>query len=270
MSAVTDIPMMLELLLWPLLAGLAVALVAGPMGGFVVWRRMAFFGDTLAHSALLGAAFGLALGMALYPAVVLCSVALALVLVALQQQRAVASDTLLGIVAHTTLALGVIALSVLPSVQVDLFAFLFGDLLATSGAEVIGLWLGALVILLLLWRNWRPLLSITVDEDLARVEGVPVAATRALLMVLLALLIAGALRTVGVLLITSLLIIPAASARRFSRSPQQMAMLASVLGMVAVLAGLSLSWWRDLPVGPAIVVCAAALFVTSLILPKRN
>lgn len=261
--------MIIELLLPALLAGLAIATVAGPMGSFVVWRRMAFFGDTLAHGSLLGAAFGLAVGMSLYPAVILCCVIMALVLTALQQQRLIANDTLLGIVAHTTLALGIVALSLLPSVKVDLFGFLFGDLLAVNLLEAGYLWIGAAFILAIIASNWRSLLSITVNEELARVEGVPVALTRTLLMVLLALLIAGALRTVGVLLITSLLVIPPAAARRFSATPEHMAALASLFGACSVVGGLTLSWFIDTPVGPSIVLAAAGLFIISLLIPAR-
>lgn len=255
---------MSELLLLPLAAGLAVALAAGPMGAFVVWRRMAFFGDTLAHGALLGAAFGLALGIGLYPAVVATCLALALLLAALQQQRRLASDTLLGMVAHTTLALGIIALSLQPGLRVDLFAFLFGDLLAVGPRDVLWLWLATALILVLLACGWRYLLSATVDEDLARVEDVPVAVVRVLLMLMLALLIAGALRTVGVLLITSLLVIPAATARRLARTPEQMALGAALVGCLAVAGGMVLSWYADTPVGPSVVVAAGVLFLLAL------
>ena len=254
----------IELLLPALTAGLAVAVVAGPMGAFVIWRRMAFFGDTLAHGALLGATLGLAAGVALYPAVVAFSLVLALLLVVLQQKFPLPADALLGIVSHSTLAAGIIAVSLLPAVQVDLFAFLFGDLLAVVWTDVAWLAGGSALILALLVNRWRALLSITVDEDMARVEGVPVTATRVLLMLMLALLIAGAIRTVGVLLITSLLIIPAAGARRLARTPEQMALFASVVGMIAVVGGLTLSWFADPPGGPSIVVTAAALFALSL------
>lgn len=256
---------MIELLLPSLLAGLAVALVSGPMGAFVVWRRMAFFGDTLAHGALLGAALALALDVNLYLAVVVACLSIALALTGLQQQRQIAGDTLLGIVAHTTLALGVISLSVQQSVQVDLMAYLFGDLLAVTWNDVLALWAGAALIIALVVWQWRALLSITVNEELAQVEGVPVALTRLLLMLLLALLIAGAIRTVGVLLITSLLVIPAAGARRLSSTPEQMAMRASVLGLLSVTLGMAMSWYADTPVGPSIVVAAAALFVLTLL-----
>jgi zinc transport system permease protein len=256
---------MIDLLLYPLLAGCAVALVAGPMGAFVVWRRMAFFGDTLAHGALLGAAFSLGLGISLYPGVVLVCLVLALALVAMQQQRHLTSDTLLGIVSHTTLALGIIAVMLQPDIRVDIFAFLFGDLLSVGGTQLAWLWGGSVLILVMLVRYWRALLAITVDEDLARVEGVPVLATRMILMLLLAILIAGAIRTVGVLLITSLLVIPAATARRLSRTPEQMAVLASLIGLLAVVGGLALSWFGDTPVGPSIVVAAALLFILGLL-----
>lgn len=260
--------MIIDVLLWPLLAGLAVALVCGPMGAFVVWRRMAFFGDTLAHGALLGAALGLAFSIGLYASVVIVCLAMALILVALQQQRYLASDTVLGMVAHTTLALGIIAISLQPEVRMDLFAFLFGDLLAVGPHDVAMLWAGSAFILITLALCWRPLLSITVDEDLARVEGINVTLVRLLLMLLLALLIAGALRTVGVLLITSLLVIPAATARRLSQTPEQMAVLAAITATLAVAGGMALSWHYDTPIGPSIVVSAAALFAISL--GKKN
>ena len=261
----TGIATMIELLLPPLFAGLAVALVSGPMGAFVVWRRMAFFGDTLAHGALLGAALGLALDISLYLAVVAVCLGLAAALTALQHQQQLASDTLLGIVAHTTLALGVIAISLQQGIQVDLFAYLFGDLLAVGWQDALALRAGAILILLLMLWQWRALLSITVSEELAQVEGVAVQRTRLLLMLLLALLIAGAIRTVGVLLITSLLVIPAASARRLTHTPAQMAAVASVLGTLAVLAGLAVSWFANTPVGPSIVVAASSLFVLTLL-----
>ena len=264
-ALITEATTMIELLAPALLAGLAVAVVAGPMGAFVVWRRMAFFGDTMANSALLGAALALALQVNLYLAVSAACLTVAVVLVGLQRQRQIADDTLLGIVAHITLALGVIALSLQDSVQVDLFAYLFGDLLAVGWSDVLALWAGAVLILALLVWQWRPLLSITVNEDLARVEGVAVTRTRLLLMLLLALLITGAIRTVGVLLITSLLVMPAAGGRRLARTPEQMALFASLIGLAAVTLGLTLSWYADTPVGPSIVVTAALLFGLTLL-----
>ncbi|TDQ38251.1 zinc ABC transporter permease subunit ZnuB [Thiopseudomonas denitrificans] len=259
-----------EFLLYALLSGLALALVAGPLGAFVVWRRMAYFGDTLSHSALFGVAIGLLLDVQPALAVVISSLLLALLLVTLQQRQPLASDTVLGILAHSTLSLGLVTLSFMESVRVDLMGYLFGDLLSVTGSDLIGILAGSMLVLLgLLWL-WRPLLAMTVDEELARVEGVPVAGLRLALMLLMALVIGVAMKIVGVLLITSLLIIPAATAQRHARSPEQMVLIATLLGMAAVCAGLAMSWHLDTPAGPSIVVCAAAWFVCSLLWPVRR
>ena len=258
-----------DFLLHALLAGLALALVAGPLGSFVVWRRMAYFGDTLSHAALFGVALGLMLDVNLTLAVTVGCVLLALLLVTLQQRQPLASDTLLGILAHSTLSLGLVSLSFMDDVRIDLMGYLFGDLLAVGSADLAWIVGGSALVLLLLVPLWRPLLAITVHEELAKVEGLPVAGIRLALMLLIAVIIAVAMKIVGVLLITSLLIIPAAAAQRHARTPEQMALGASVLGIVAVCLGLTLSWFEDTPAGPSIVVSAAALFLLSFAWPKR-
>ncbi|HEY9136508.1 MAG TPA: zinc ABC transporter permease subunit ZnuB [Pseudomonadales bacterium] len=257
---------MVEIILPALIGGLGVAIVAGPLGSFLVWRRMAYFGDTLAHSALLGVALGLALSVNLNLAVIIVCVLMAMGLVFLLQQRQIASDTLLGILAHTSLSLGLIVVSLMKS-RLDLSAFLFGDLLAINTGDLQAIYLGGAVILITLKFLWQPLLAITVHEELAQVEGVPVAATRMALMVLMALVIAVAMKLVGVLLITALMIIPAASARRLATTPEQMAAFASALGCIAVSLGLINSYYFDTPLGPSIVVCSTFIFIIVYSLP---
>lgn len=258
-----------DFLLNALLAGLALAVVAGPLGSFVVWRRMAYFGDTLAHAALLGVALGFLLNISPTFAVTGGCLAIALLLVLMQRRQPLAADTLLGILAHSTLSLGLVTVSFLDEVRVDLLAYLFGDLLAVNSTDLLWIGSGCALVLLLLARLWQPLLAMTVHEELARVEGLPVERLRLLLMLLVALVIAVAMKIVGVLLITSLLIIPAAAAQRHARSPEQMAVAASLVGICAVCAGLALSWFKDTPAGPSIVVSAAALCVLSFLLPRR-
>ena len=253
-----------------LLAGLALALVAGPLGSFVVWRRMAYFGDTLSHAALLGVALGLLLEISPTLAVTLSCMFLAVLLVLLQQRQPLASDTLLGILAHSTLSLGSVTLSFMRDVRVDLMGYLFGDLLAVTPQDLAWILGGTLLVLLLLIPLWRPLLAITVHEELARVEGVPVTAVRLLLMLLVAVVIAVAMKIVGVLLITSLLIIPAAAAQRHARTPEHMAIGASLLGMLAVCVGLAMSWHWDTPAGPSIVVSAGMLFLLGFCAPASR
>ena len=259
-----------EFLLRALAGGVGVALVAGPLGCFLVWRRMAYFGDSLAHSGLLGVAGGVILGISPGAAVVACCLLLALLLVALEHQRWLARDTLLGILAHASLSLGLVALALVETVRVDLVSYLFGDILAVGWAEVGWIWAGSALALALLAWLWQGLLAITVDEDLARVEGVAVGRVRLVFMLLVALVIGAAMKVVGILLITSLMIIPAATARRFSATPEAMAGMAAGLGVLAVLSGLAMSLWLDTPTGPSIVVTAALLFSVGASLPGRR
>jgi len=195
---------------------------------------------------------------------------LALLLVALQHKRFLATDTLLGILSHSTLALGLICVSLFSDSRIDLMAYLFGDILAVTSAEVMGIWIVSLLVVGLLAWLWRPLLAITVHEDLARIEGVPVTAVRTSLMLLMALVIAIAMKVVGVLLITALLIIPAAASRRLTHTPEQMAVIASVLGGLAVIMGLAASYFWDTPAGPAIVLSATLLFGATLLKPQQD
>lgn len=252
-----------DFMLRAVLAGIGVALIAGPLGSFVVWRRMAYFGDTLAHGALLGVALGFLLEISTNLSVIISCLVLAIALVALQQQRRLANDTLLGILSHSTLSLGLIALAFMESVSVDLMSYLFGDILAVGVDDLYWIYGCALLALIVLLLIWRPLLAITVHEELAQVEGIPVTRVKLALMVLIALVIAVAMKVVGILLITSLLIIPAATALGFSRSPEQMAILAAIIGCFSVSGGLYASLQWDLPAGPAIVAAAALLFFIS-------
>ncbi len=259
-----------DFLLRALAGGIGIAVLAGPLGSFVVWRRMAYFGDTLAHSALLGVTLGFLLGVNPTVGVMVVCVALALLLVGLQERRSLAADTLLGILSHSSLSLGLVALAFLETLRVDLMAYLFGDILSVTPADLAWIYGGGAVAMVGLGLLWRRLLAVTVDEELARVEGLPVRSLRLAFMLLIALVIAIAMKIVGMLLITSLLIIPAATARRFSRTPEQMAALAAGVGAVAVSGGLTGSLLWDLPAGPSVVVAAAALFLLSALAPQRG
>lgn len=258
-----------DFLVMALLGGIGVALVAGPLGAFVVWRRMAYFGDTLAHSALLGVAMGIAFQINLNIAVILCCILLALLLVSLQKNPVIATDTLLGIMAHSALSLGLVTISFLPNVRVDLMGYLFGDLLAITPQDLMWIYGGGLLVIIMLVRLWDSLLAFTINEDLAQVEGVPVNRIRLVLMLLVAIVIAVAMKIVGVLLITSLLIIPAATAQRLASSPERMAIYASFIGALAVALGLYVSYLWDTPAGPSVVVSATSLFALVLLKPRR-
>lgn len=255
-----------------LAAGIALALVVGPLGSVVVWRRMAYFGDTLAHAALLGVALAIAADQLPMLGVGLIGILIAVVLFWLEKQRNLSTDVLLGILSHSALALGLIVLSVIQAqgYNINLMSYLFGDLLAVSHADIVLMYITAAVILLIFSQILSSLISISANEELARVDGEAVEKIRFVFMILLALVIAVALKVVGILLITALLIIPAANARLFSKSPRQMVLLSVLLAVFAVLFGLysSLNW--DLPAGPAIVIAAASMFFISRLVLSRS
>lgn len=256
--------MFMDEFLWrALAAGMVIASVAGPLGSFVVWRRMAYFGDTVAHSALLGVVVGMLFHLHLTVGIVLTALMVALLVGISSREKQFSADTLLGILSHGTLSIGLVMLALTERARLDLNSYLFGDILGVSWQEVGGMAIVALAALVLLMFYWRRLMLMTISEDIARVEGVPTAQVRLVLMVIISLVVAIALKIVGILLITSLLIIPAATARSFARTPTQMALLAAFIGMLAVAGGLfgSLQW--DTPSGPSIVVAGLGLFVAA-------
>ncbi|MFN0116207.1 MAG: iron chelate uptake ABC transporter family permease subunit [Paracoccaceae bacterium] len=259
-----------EFLLRAGLAGIGLTLAAGPLGSFVVWRRMAYFGDATAHASILGVALALASGLPLYAGTVMVALAMALAVSALAA-RGHGIDTVLGVLAHSALAFGLVAVSFLPGVRTDLTAFLFGDILAVSWADVVTVWVGALVVAgLLAWR-WQGLLTATLNEELAQASGLNPGVERLVLTVALALVVAVSIKIVGALLIAAMLIVPAAAARRWARTPEGMAAGAMLAGAAAVVAGLFLSLRLDTPAGPSIVAAAAAIFAASLALaPLRR
>lgn len=259
-----------EFLLRALAAGLGLAAVAAPFGCFVVWRRLAYFGDTLAHTALLGVVAGTALGLDPFAGVVALAVAVAVLLASLRGGRPLAADTWLGIVSHGALAAGLVALSLLADLRINLMGWLFGDILAVTWSDAALLWGGGALALGVLALLWPTLVAMSVDEELAAVEGHRVERARLGLMLLIALVVAAAMKVVGILLVTSLMVVPAAAARRLARTPEQMAALAAAIGGAAVAAGLAASWRFDTPSGPSVVVAAVALFAVIQAVPGRR
>lgn len=252
-----------------LLAGFGVAFVAGPLGVFVVWRRMAYFGDTLAHASLLGVALGVLLGAGADLGVIAVCAAVAAALSVMERRKLLTNDVLLGVLSHGALALGVIALAMTPYPRAGMMNYLFGDILAVTGQDIAWIYGAGMASLAVLCFLWRSLLAAVVHEEMAAVEGVPVAAVRLAFLALLAVLVALSMKVVGVLLVTALLVIPAAAARAFARSPEQMALLAAAIGCIAVAFGMFLSFALDAPSGPSIVAAALLLFVFSLMFRAR-
>ncbi|WP_300072256.1 metal ABC transporter permease [uncultured Ruegeria sp.] len=241
------------------LAGVGVAFAAAPLGCFVVWRRMAYFGDATAHAAILGVALSLTFQMSIFTGALAVALIMALA-VTLLAGRGYAMDTLLGVMAHSALAFGLVAVSFLSGVRIDLMAYLFGDILAVSRADLAVIWGGAaLVVALIAWR-WSRLLTATLNEELAYASGFDPKREQLVLTLSLAVTVAVAIKVVGVLLIAAMLIIPAAAARNLARSPESMAAIAAAIGAVSAVAGLRAAYVFDTPAGPSIVCVAAVLF----------
>ena len=255
-------PMLDDFLVRAALAGIGVALAAGPLGSMVVWRRMAYFGDATSHAAILGVALALATDLPIGVGTLFVALLMAATVSTLAA-RGWAMDTTLGVLAHSALALGLVAVSFVPGARLDLSAYLFGDILAVSRSDLLFIWGGALAVVgLLVWR-WQGLLTATLNEDLAHASGINPDRERLILTLALALTVAVALKVVGALLIAAMLIIPAAAARGLARSPEAMAVMASVIGGLATLGGLFASLRFDTPAGASIVVIAAFVFSLS-------
>lgn len=251
-------------LLRALAAGIGLALVAAPLGCIVVWRRMAYFGETVAQASLIGIALGLAFQVNLTIAVLLTAAAVAVLLIGLGKQTLIPMDSLLGLLHHVALAAGIIATASLKGPSVDLVGYLFGDVLAVTNEDLWWVYGGGAVVLLALTQLWEPLLRISIHQDLAAAEGVNAERVRMIFTLLLALTIALAMKIVGALLAIAFLIIPAIAARPLAGTAERMAVMAAGIAAASVVAGLSLSSVYDVPSGPAIVLVMAACAVASL------
>lgn len=249
------------------LAGIGVAFAAAPLGCFVVWRRMAYFGDATSHAAILGVALSLALSLSVFTGALVVALIMAMTVSALSG-KGYAMDTLLGVMAHSALAIGLVAVSFLQGIRLDLMAYLFGDILAVSKTDLSIIWGGAaMVVALMVWR-WSPLLTATLNVDLAMASGVDPKREQLILTLCLAVVVAVAIKVVGVLLIVAMLIIPAAGARPLARTPESMAVIAAGFGAISAVLGLRLSLFYDTPAGPSIVCVAAGLFVLGIVLGR--
>ncbi len=253
---------MYTFLIKALIAGIGIALLYAPLGSLVVWRRLSYFGDTLSHAALLGVALSAAFSFSTpFYGILLSAMLVSLFLLFMENRTRLPSDTLLGILAHGSLALGIVVVSLLPSFRTDLYAYLFGDILGANMTDIARIYImGTIVLSIIAWR-WRALLMSTVHADLAAVDGIHVAREYTIFTLLLACVIALSIKIFGVLLITAMLVIPPASSRPFARNPEDMVLGAAISGSLAVGGGLLSSLWFDLPAGPMIVLVSVLLFV---------
>lgn len=248
-----------------LIAGVGIAIIAGPLGCLVIWRRLSYFGDTLSHSALLGVTLAYAFSINITLSVFVISSIVAILLINLQTRTKLAGDSLLGLLAHSTLAIGLVLIGFLSSIRFDLMGLLFGDILAVTTEDIALVWIGGIIILGILYYIWKSIFSATVNYDLAAAEGMRPEISNFIFTLLLAAVIALSIKMIGALLITGLLLIPAAIARNLSNSPKQMIIISVLAGIASVVIGLFTSLELNTASGPSIIVVSLALFVLSLI-----
>jgi len=248
-----------------LIAGVGIAIIAGPLGCLVIWRRLSYFGDTLSHSALLGVTLAYAFSINITLSVFVISSIVAILLINLQKRTKLAGDSLLGLLAHSTLAIGLVLIGFLSSIRFDLMGLLFGDILAVTTEDITLVWIGGIIILGILYYIWKSIFSATVNYDLAAAEGMRPEISNFIFTLLLAAVIALSIKMIGALLITGLLLIPAAIARNLSNSPKQMIIISVLAGIASVVIGLFTSLELNTSSGPSIIVASLALFVLSLI-----
>ncbi len=252
-----------------LIAGIGVAIVTGPLGCFVVWRRLSYFGDTLSHSALLGVTLAFSLSINISLSVFFVSGIIALLLLSLQKRTKLPSDALLGMLAHSSIAVGLVIVGFLTFIRFDIMGLLFGDILSVTKNDIFIVWFGGTLILIVLYSIWKSLFAATVNYDLAAAEGMNPDRSNIIFTLLLAGVIAISIKMIGVLLITGLLIMPPAMARNLSSNPRQMVFLSILGGVTAVVAGLFSSLEFNTASGPSIIVVALMLFIISLFMPKK-
>lgn len=251
--------MMEPFFLRALLAGVGLGIIAAPLGCLVVWRRMSYFGSTVAHAGLLGVALGLLLDLDLTLGVILVSLAIGGLLVVMQRQRMLPVDSLLGILSHAALAAGLVAAAKLSGQRLDLMGYLFGDIFAITNTDLVWIFAGGAVVLAIVAWLWNTLVAVAVHEELAAAEGLDTRRAEAALILILAFTIAIAMKIVGVLLIIAFLIMPAAAARPFATTPEGMVGLAALFGVAGAVGGLFVSNSWDIAGGPSIVLVLSAI-----------
>jgi len=252
---------------------LLAALFLGPlcafMGVFVTARRMAFFSDTISHAALTGVALGFWFGLAdpTWP-MIFVSLLVALAIMWLRENTDLLSDTIMALLLSSSVAVGVIILSLLKGFRGELHSYLFGEILAIGPQEV---WMAAgmfvAVGFALLWQL-SSLTLLTAHEDMAQVCGVPVRRFNYLFVIVLTFAVALTIRLLGIILVTALIVIPAAAARSVCRNLRQQIVCSLGFGLIGSLGGTLLSYQLDVPCGPAIVLTCVVLFLGSLVVAR--
>ena len=252
-----------------LLAAIGMGCVSAVMGCFLLWRRMAFFGDAMAHAAVLGVALGTILQVNTYLFIALICLMTAVIVGILQQRSRIPVDTWLASISYTSLALGIIVIAKTTGIRIDTESILFGDILSVSRQDLIWIYAAVIVVWSFIIVCWQKLLMLTLDEELALTSGISVDALRLGFTFCLAIVTAVGIKASGALLLPALMILPAAAMARFSKSPEMMVAGATVISLLSVVLGIWVSFTFDTPSGPTIVVTACGFFILATLVRKK-
>jgi zinc transport system permease protein len=241
-----------------IIGGLIIASISGLLGSFVLWKNMAYFGDALSHTALLGITIGILFHLNLTIAVTLVAIIFAIIFS--QNATRYSNDTMLGVISYSALSIAIIINSY-KKIKMDLISYLFGDILAINHQDLIYLIICTVIISIWIYRNWSELVMLSICEEYLHASGGNVRKIKLGFALILALFIATSFKIVGILLITAMLIIPAASALAISRSPAQMVRTAMLIGSLSCVLGITGAFYFDTPTGPSIVVSSLTFFM---------
>jgi zinc transport system permease protein len=257
-----------DLWIFPLVGGILLAIMAAPLGCLMVWKRVAFFSDTLAHALLLGVALHFLVQLPLLLSLAGTAVLFSTLLALIYRRKQIPPDSFLVLLSQGGLALSILLMNFADLSSVELLIYLLGDILILQGTDLLWMLGATFLVSATLWKLWPLCLSMIAHEDLAAIEGVPVTRIQLLLFILMGFFMALSLKFTGALLLSTFLIAPPLSARSFAKTPEQMVGGAIVVGILSTCLGLICSFTLNLPTGPSIVLCLLGFWGVSHVITR--
>ena len=255
------------LLLKLFFAGFGIAISAAVIGVFVLWKKMAYFSDAISHATIFGLAFAAIIEVMPIYGVIFCSIIFCLLMFYLAHQKFYSNDVVIGISSYILLALGLILIAVF-SVNVNLHLYLFGDLLVINNSDIFLIYFSLIIVLIAVFCGYKKMLMICINDDLAKISGIKTDKIQLQFLLLLAFLVAILVKIIGILLITSMLVMPAAIARIYAKNPLAMIILSIIFAIISVALGIISAFIFDLPIAAAIISLMAVILIFSFLFKK--
>ncbi|MFT7086926.1 MAG: zinc transport system permease protein [Rickettsiales bacterium] len=250
-----------------LIAGIGVAIALAPIGVFVLWKKMAYFSDAISHSAIFGLAIATIIAVSPMYGIVLCAVIFCFLMFIIGKQNLYSIDSIIGITSATLLSIGMILLAFFPS-EIELEEYLFGDLLNLENYQITIIYAAAALVVLAISLWFKKLLLSTINPDLAKISGIKTENLELKFLLLTAIIVACLVKIVGIFLITSMMILPAAIGRNFSKTPTHMIFLSLAFAIFSIVGGLFFAVFFNLPSSPAIIGFSALILILSILSKK--